>query len=117
MLFSVFSLIASINSGKFCENKQSSFFLIIPAFSKAISFKEFPRIFVCSKLIFVIAAMSELIKFVASIRPPNPVSITIKSGFFSLKNSRQMKKVISKKLSGWGFSFFELYFFIFSKAI
>ena len=47
---------------------------------------------------FVISAISEVRIFVASSRPPSPVSITRKSGFFFAKNIKAINVVISKKL-------------------
>ena len=60
------------------------FFLIIPAFSFAISSNEFPNKLVWSYPILVIIDISGLIILVLSNRPPKPVSIIAISTFSSV---------------------------------
>ena len=57
----------------------------MPAFSKAIFAKVFPKTSVWSLDIFVITTAFGFITFVASSLPPNPVSKTALSTFFFLK--------------------------------
>ena len=60
-------------------------FLIIPAFSSAISANVFPNKYVWSKLIEVITWSIGLITLVESNLPPKPTSITPMSIFSFLK--------------------------------
>ncbi len=74
-----------------------TFFLKIPAFSFAIEAKSLPRIFVWSRLIWVIAVTSGSTTFVESRRPPRPVSMTATSIAWSAKYLNAVAVRISKK--------------------